>query len=338
MITTANLGLTVWDNEEDDFEHSQLADNFVRIDAHSHVGGLSESLNSQDELEGDGHWTNIGLGLAIKTSAIEPEAIWRYLLKLRSVASKQIDIEGVESENIAEHNVLNKHLANESVNDRTIQEETITIDKLDPNILTLGSVMLWYKYTPSATPGDIWHLCDGTSWASIPNNLGLSTGFIPDLRERFVRGTDINHTGEVGGNASINLAHSHNVAASSLEHRHTIGSHNHSISTQGAHNHGFGNHNTESGSEVYTPRQIYVESNITPGERDALAMNVPELGEEELLMQTTGNHNHGGSTGLNPAYATGGSSLSGSVGTDVQLVDINVTPPFVGLCYIMRVK
>ena len=342
MITTANLGLTVWDSEEDDFEHSQLADNFVRIDAHSHAGGLSEPLNSHDELEGDGHWTNIGLGLAIRTSAIEPEAIWRYLIKLRSVASKQIDIEGVLSENIAEENVLNRHLADESVNDRTIEEETITIDKFDPNILTLGSVMLWYKYATGATPGNIWHLCDGTAWADIPNNMGLSLGFIPDLRERFVRGTDINHTGEVGGNASINLAHSHNVAASSLEHTHTIGSHNHGITIDGKHGHTF-----EGGYVMHTRKNAFIEgltlkegaTNRENTLQSLYGATFNEGGSDHTFnMDQTGEHNHGGSTGLSPAYATGGSSLSGSVGTDVQLANINTTPPFVGLCYIMRVK
>jgi hypothetical protein len=336
MITTGNLGLTVWDSEEDDFEHSQLADNFVRIDAHSHAGGLSEALNAHDELEGNGHWTNLGLGLAIRTAAIEPEAIWRYLLKLRSVASKQIDIEGVLSENIAEHNVLNKHLANESVNDRTIAEETITIDKLDPNILTLGSVILWFKYSSGATPGDLWHLMDGTAWASIPNNLGLSSGNIPDLRERFVRGTDINHTGEVGGNASVDLAHSHNVSSASLQHTHTVGSHNHSITVDGKHRHGFS-------SGGGGPHQLF--QRITKYEEVSGKQELQSLwdtfsnseGELEVPMQETGEHSHGGNTGLNPAFASGGSSLSGSVSTDVKLANINTTPPFVGLVYIMRV-
>lgn len=336
MITTANLGLTVWDSEEDDFEHSQLADNFVRIDEHSHIGGLSESLNTNGELPGNGHWTNLGLGLAIKTSAIEPEAIWRYLLKLRSVGHQQIDLEGVKSENIAKENVLNEHVADEAITDRTIEDQTITIDKLDPNILTLGSVMLWYKYSSGATPGDLWHICDGTAWSAIPNNLGLSAGSIPDLRERFVRGTDINHTGEVGGNASVNLAHSHNVSSASLEHTHTVGSHNHNITVDGKHRHGF-----SSGGGI--PHQLF--QRITKYAEVSGKQELQSLwdtfsnseGELEVPMQETGEHSHGGNTGLSPAFASGGSSLSGSVSTDVKLANINTTPPFVGFCYIMRV-
>lgn len=338
MITTANLGLVVWDSEEDDFEHSQLADNFVRIDAHSHLGGLSEALNSHDELEGAGHWTNLGLGLAIKTGALEPESIWRYLVKLRSIASKQIDIEGVLAENIAEVNVLNRHLADESVNDRTIAEETITIDKLDPNILTLGSVMLWFKYSSGAEPGDLWHICDGTAWASIPNALGLTSGFILDLRERFARGSDLTHTGEVGGASSVNLAHSHNVSSASLEHTHTIGSHNHSIALDGKHHHTF-----EGGYQLGSRKNAFVNNLTLEGHHNALqSVYLEEFNEGEearnASMDQSGEHNHGGSTGLSAAFVSSGSSLSASVITDTKLQNASVTPPFVGLCYIMRVR
>lgn len=336
MLTTANMGLEVWDAETDDFEHSELADNFVRIDEHSHEGGLSEALNSHDELEGAGYWTNLGLGLAIRTAAIEPEAIKRYLVKLRAIANKQIDIEGVRSENIAEVNVLNKHLANESVDDRTIEHETITIDKLDPNILTLGSVILWYKYNSGATPGDLWHVCDGTAWSAIPNNLGLSSGNIPDLRERFARGTDLYHGYEVGGSSSVNLEHSHNVSSGSLEHSHTIGSHNHGISEDGNHLHGFG----PSGGPWYSLFQRVTKYKQVEDEQELQSLWQTEMdssGELEVHMQTTGEHNHGGLTGLSPAFASGGSSLSGSVATDTKLAGINLTPPYATLVYIMRV-
>jgi hypothetical protein len=345
MITTANLGLTVWDSEEDDFEHSQLADNFVRIDAHSHAGGLSEALNAHDELEGAGHWTNLGLGLAIRTAAIEPAAILRYLIKERAVGHKQIDIQGVESENIADENVLNVHVADEAIDDRTIKQETITIDKLDPNILTLGSVILWYKYSVGATPGDLWHICDGTAWASIPNDMGLSTGNIPDLRERFARGSDLNHTGAIGGASSVDLAHAHDLSAASLEHTHTIGSHNHTIVTGGKHHHTF-----EGGYQLGSRRNAFVNHLTLEGHAPTAGQHVAELqsvylqefnegGEAESApMDQGGEHNHGGSTGLSPAFGSGGSSLSGSIATDTKLAGVEVLPPYVGLCYLMLVR
>lgn len=337
MITTANLGLIVWDSEEDDFEHSQLANNFVRIDEHSHLGSLSEELNDEDELPGSGHWVSLGLGLPIKTGSIEPGAIWRYLLKERAVGSKQIAVRGVKSENVAEYNILNEHLANESVDARTIENESIPIDKLDPNILTLGSVILWYKYSISATPGNLWHICDGTAWAEIPNALGLTEGFILDLRKRFVRGTDINHTGEIGGTSEINLSHSHNVTSASLEHTHIVGSHNHTIAIDGKHHHTFAN-----GYQVGSRKNAFVTNLTIEGHHNALqSIYLEEFNEGEEAasapMDQAGEHNHGGFTGLSSAFSTGGSSLSGSVITSAALTDVSVTPPFVGLVYIMRV-
>lgn len=340
MIISGNLGLIIWDSEEDDFEHSQLADNFVRIDAHSHLGGLSEALNAQDELEGAGHWTNLGLGLAIKTAAIEPASIWRYLIKERAAGHKQIDIEGVWSENIKEHAVENKHIKNEAVDDKTVKKETLTIDKFDPNILTLGSIILWYKYSKAAEPGDLWHVCDGTPWSAIPNGMGLTKGNIPDLRERFARGTDLNHTGEIGGSSSVDLAHHHDITSSALEHSHTVAAHNHVIAMGGKHNHTFAG-----GHKLHTRANAFVHGLTLEGHNNALESayiagynELEEIGSDALAnMDEGGEHNHGGTTSLSSAFATGGSSLSGSVETNAQLASVSVTPAYTGLVYLMRV-
>jgi hypothetical protein len=343
MITTANLGLIVWDNEEDDFEHSTLADNFVRIDQHNHLGGLSAPLEGHDELP-SGHWVaSLGLGEAIKTGAIEPEAIWRYLLKARAVGHIQIDKEGVESENIKKKNVLDEHIGDEQVKDRAIEEHTITIDKLDPNILTLGSIILWYKAYGGAEPGNIWQLCDGSSFAK-GNKLGAGesavSGNIPDLRKKFVRGTDLAGNGETGGNLAVDLSHHHNTSASSLDHTHTVGAHSHQIVNDGKHEHKFAN------GHVLHQRMNAFSSNLTieghwANLHSAYLATLEEPGQNEDVqadMDQNGLHNHGGNTGVSAAFATGGSSLGGSIATDTQLVGVDTTPPFVGLCYVMRVK
>ncbi len=338
MITTSNLGLVVWDDETDLYEHSQLADNFVRIDEHSHLGGLSEALNSHGELTGGGHWTALGNGLAIKTGAIEPEAILRYLIKQRAVGHGQLDVEAVEAENIQKESIENKHLANSSVNDRTVENETLTINKFDPNILSLGTTILWYKYAPSAEPGDIWHVCDGTPWASIPNALGLSTGNIPDLREKFIRGTDVNHTGETGGSPSINLGHTHTTTAAALNHTHTVGAHNHVIQSAGLHHHTF-----EGGYQLGSRKNAFVNNLTLEGHANALQSVYLETfneGQEaaNASMDQSGEHNHGGVTGLSAASTTSESSLAGSVATNEALQNVSTTPPFVGFCVLMRVR
>lgn len=356
MITTENLGLVVWDSEEDDFEHSQLADNFVRIDAHTHEGGLSEPVEPPGPRgETGGHWTALGLGLGIGTAAIKPLSIWRYHLAQRIVGHLQIDKEGVQSENIKKKNVLNEHVDDEAIDDRTILKETITIDKLDPNILKLGSTILWYKATPEEEPGDIWEVCDGRNWSEIPNAWGLTTGKIPDTRERFLRGTDLSHIGETGGSASVNLAHFHNIAAAVLNHVHIVGAHNHAIGPDGLHSHTFGG-----GNLIHTRQNAFTNEftlraeiegkpgHTLPNWYESLYVAASEFThdggkveppfDEAVGMDNAGAHSHGGATGLSAAFGTSGSSLGGSVQTDTQLTNISTTPPYVGFVYIMRVR
>lgn len=350
MITTSNLGLVVWDSEEDEFEHSQLADNFVRIDAHDHEGGLSEPVSpSGPRGETGGHWTSLGLGLPIGTAAIKPGAIWRYLLAQRSVGHLQIDKEGVESENIAKKNVLNEHVGDEAIDDRTIKSATITIDKLDPNILKLGSTILWFKGLPEEQPGDIWEVLDGRSWSEVPNAWGLTEGRLPDTREKFLRGTDLGHIGETGGSASVDLEHAHHFAASAINHSHVVPGHNHVIGPDGLHNHEF-EHNKETGT-IRSRQNAFIQDLTLEGHENLLESayvgigsldhdgeRVPGGFDVAVPMTKDGVHSHGGATGLSAAFSTGGSSLGGTVTTDTQLANISTTPPYVGFVYIMRVR
>lgn len=355
MITTANLGLLVWDSEEDEFEHSQLANNFVRVDAHSHEGALSAPLEPAGPRgETSGHWTSLGLGLPIGTAAIKPGAIWRYLLAQRSVGHLQIDKEGVQSENIAKRNVLNDHIGDEAVDDRTIKFETITIDKLDPNILKLGSTILWFKATPGEQPGDIWEILDGRSWSEVPNAWGLTEGRLPDTRERFLRGTDLGHIGETGGSASVNLEHAHHFAAAAINHSHVVPGHNHVIGPDGLHHHSFAG-----GYVLVTRRNAFIDDpfEVTGFDPDSKTTQTHTDDKQSLFLNKTsgefeagdldprgagmdegGMHSHGGATGLSSAFSTSGSSLGGTVTTDTQLANVSTTPPYVGFVYIMRVR
>lgn len=339
MITTSNLGLVVWDSEEDDFEHSQLADNFVRIDAHDHEGGLSEPVSPPGPRgETSGHWTALGLGLGIGTASIKPLSIWRYLIANRAVGHLQIDKEGVESENIKQKNVENEHLDDEVVDDRTIVNETITIDKLDPNILKLGSTILWYKATPGEQPGDLWEVCDGRNWSEISNAWGLTEGRIPDTRGKFLRGTTVAGIGETGGSSSVDLSHAHHFSASSINHSHIVGGHQHTIAPDGLHHHAFAG-----GFQIGTRRNAFVNHLTLEGHvaelQSAYLEEFNEGGESaSASMDQNGMHSHGGATGISPGFNTGGSSLSGTITTDTQLTDISTEPPYVGFCYIMRCR
>jgi len=366
MITTANLGLTVWDTEEDEFEHSQLANNFVAIDAHDHEGGLSAPLEEpagpESELP-EGHWTNLEKGLPIGTRAIKPASIWRYLIAYNAVGHLQIGKEEVWARNIKKLNVEEPHIKDEAVSTRTIEEAAVTIDKLDPNILALGTITLWFKWSTGAKPGDLWHVCDGTVWADIPNDMGLTEGAIPDLRGRFIRGTTqaASDGSERGGNAAVDLSHHHNFNTGQFEHSHAVPGHSHTIATDGNHHHSFvGGHILVTRKNALVDDPFWIEGEEpTPDPDHQDGLKVRHLTDKQSLylannegeyaasdespknagMDDTGFHNHGGSTALSPGFSTGGQSIgSVNITTDTQLAAIDTTPPFTGFCYIMLVR
>jgi hypothetical protein len=165
-------------------------------------------------------------------------------------------------------------------------------------------------------------------------------GNIPDLRGKFVRGTDLAHNGETGGSAAVDLSHHHVTSAAALDHSHTVGAHNHQIVGDGNHLHGFADAR-KPGGPFHQLFQRVTKYYQVEGEQELQSVwdtytNSP--GEQEVIMQTTGQHSHSGNTGMSGAFFTGGSTLGGNIATDTQLEHIDTTPPFVGLCFIMRVK
>lgn len=359
-IVLPNLGLIAWDDETDEFEHSVLADNFVSIDNHDHEGGLSEGLEPpegpESELPAGAHWTSLGLGKPIGTRAINPGAIWRYLIALNAVGHLQIGPQEVWSRNIKDLNVENKHVANEAIDNRTIEEHTITIDKLDPNILTLGSIILWYKWSVGAKPGDLWAVMDGTVWSDIPNDMGLTEGRIPDTREKFIRGSEESKSDgkETGGNPSVNLTHTHTLSSARLEHTHVISGHTHGIAGAGFHNHTFAG-----GYKMHTRQNAFVNGltiqdfSTKEVHRNLLQstyIQAPQFDhdnefipgyDEEVLMDESGFHTHGGgNTNLSAAFNSSGSSLGEgtTIETSAGLEHVETTPPYIGFVHIMLVR
>lgn len=288
------MGLTAWDIGDDDFDHSQLATNFVTIDNHNH---------------------ETGRGLPIGTNAIAAKAI------------------------------TNTQLGEEAVHGENVQKGAIGAEQIDPNFLPLGVVIPWYTQGSTA-PGGAWEVCDGRAWSGITNGLGYSTGNIPDLREKFILGAKLTgggvSVGSSGGNSTINVAHAHTVES----HTHTVGPHTHSISshvhggstsTNGAHIHGFG-----SGHQLFQRITKYAEVSGKQELQSLWDTFTSSTGETEVPMTSSGEHFHNfttdaggaGNTGSNSGYASGAATPN----TDSQLGSVNITPPYVGLVYIMKVR
>lgn len=148
--------------------------------------------------------------------------------------------------------VTTPRLADNSVNSARIIDQSIQQVDLDPNILRalvpLGLIAPWWRPDTNTPIPPGWAICNGTAWASIANDMGLSTGAIPDLRNRFILGADVTGTGSgtttppsiglTGGSMTSNLTHFHNVNAHAHNvqpHSHTVNAHAHNVS---AHSHG----------------------------------------------------------------------------------------------------
>jgi hypothetical protein len=334
MYTSPNIGLTVWDLPTDDFDHTQLEQNWIAVDNHDHSSGK---------------------GVQIGTLGIQPLAITNALLALGSVANANLQANSVATGNIQAGAVGNAQLAVGSVHGNVIPNAAITASMLDPTIVPLGGVMLlWRPPGSGATPGGFWEAMDGRAWSTITNAWNLTTGTIPDTRGIFAKGADINGVygpaiGTTGGSASINFAHSHTVNP----HSHTVPDHSHGIGADGLHLHtwqgglsmwsrqnafpmglNFQAYNGSWQSNTYysmyiknllsNPAWFNVNGNQTFQELDGPAD-----------MDQGGSHSHGGATQGSGTLTSGTTS---GLGMDSQLGETGIDPPWTGLMFIMRCR
>lgn len=334
MVSSQNLGLIIWDALQDDFDHSQFANNWVRIDNHDHSGTVV-----------GGKWKPSGRGLPIGTSAILPFAITRGLINLEAVGPDQIELRGVGSPQIALEGVHTENIKPEAITDSLVKKETLTIDKFDPGILPLGSVYLWWRYPgDTRVPGSLWEICDGRPWSEISNTLGpggapLTNGSIPDMRNHYPFGADLNGSGApaigaAGGAATANFAHIHDVRP----HVHTVGNHTHGIFSDGGHGHNFVGNQLRSRPNAFEEGVTFKD--VFDGNKSNSSQSLYVAGfnsggaDIEAPMSVSGAHSHTGVTGSAGAMAT---SAEGGA-TDSRLGTVSLNPPNVAFLFIMRVR
>jgi len=373
----------LWDLEKDDFEHSKLADNFVKIDQHNHAGLVlegkyknedteeaeketpgpsSDILNYAEDNADVAKWEAVGDGEAIRTpevasptdTAIKPESIWRYLLALRSVGHRQLDVNGVWPENIKDEAVERRHIKKKAICTPQIEEGCITGPLLEQGLLPLGMVVAWYKSPAEPTPGSKWAVCEGQEWKTVANELGasyakLEAGNIPNLVDKFIRGSKTSGIGETGGQSTLDLEHSHTVDGhvhTINGHSHTVEAHTHTISSY-THKHNFHGASITSRENAFTDGRRFSDfkdngipiGEGAPTENTLQSLYVGGQTNEELPMSEN-THNHGGATGsASPGTSTVGlTSNVTAPGTNNALETYNIEPPWYGLCYIIKVK
>lgn len=339
MNVTGNMGLTIWDLLTDDFDYGQLEDNWIAVDVHDHSPGR---------------------GVPIGTAGIQNQAITQSKLGLQSVGQANIQNFAVGDPQIQEASITGDKIAPGSLTGSDLANGTVSWTQLDPTLFPLGYIGLWYRPPGSgASPGGVWEVMDGRSWSTINNIMGsgqtkLTTGVIPNMLGSFAMGTGLTTgvgIGNTGGASTIDLYHAHSVGLPAM----SVPPHTHPIASDGLHNHTFagGFHMATRQNTIPPGRTLNLigpNNSVIPVSDFTVFANGLESGLEALLaagealtgittfpveMDLNGYHDHTGNTGASATGATGTSVTT----TDVELsATQSVVNPYVGLCYIMKVR
>lgn len=333
MAVTGNMGLTIWDLPDDQFNHSLLANNLQAIDQHTHEAGKGPQIPSG----------------GIANSAV----ITAKIADLGVTTPKLADL-GVTQPKLAKPAVGTPELFDSSVTNAKIAAGAISADKLDPSMIPIGQCILWLRADATVPlPGNFWEHLDGRAWSAVTNKMGpggaqLNTGTMPDTRNAFPLGAATTGTGagvatapaigQAGGSHTYALNHAHGVTA----HAHTVPGHNHA---QTDHTHGIagdGNHN----HNMFSRQTKTLALGGSTGDSSFLqTLYVAgfNAGGDNASVPGGGAHSHGGGTfgagamltGTQGAFAT----TSDASTTDSQLsATQDIRPRYVGFLILCRVR
>jgi hypothetical protein len=305
-FNSPNMSLRVWDLSTDGYSHAELAANWNKVDTHDHSPGK---------------------GVKIGTSGILNGAITGALLADNSVGSAKI-IDG-------------------SIQGQDIADGAIGADQLAPGVISvpLGTIVPWWRKDGTVPVPTGWELCDGRNWSAVSNDLGVSAGTMPDLRNRFILGAGGSGPGEntTGGSHTKSFFHTHAVDA----HSHTVSDHAHSISGDGDHRHYFPQDDGANSSlrtrrltlpVSLAPKDLAVSTDGVSGLEATFVPNnsTPDGSNGDTVdMKLAGGHSHGGATG------SAGASTTSSNGSNTQpalSASTDIRPAYLGVLYIMRVR
>jgi hypothetical protein len=305
-----------------------------------------------------------GKGVRIPSTGLADNAVTSAKIAANAVTADKIPDGSLTQQELATNSVGQPQLQDSSVGNAELQDGAVGLSKLDPSVVPIGTVISWYRPTPSVPiPAGGWEVCDGRPWSDITNAWGQVTGTIPDLRGKFILGAGLTNIGpdptkypdigQLGGSHTKNLTHSHVVNS----HSHGVPTHNHSITSDGDHTHaisidGLHNHSMHSrlnallqGIEVYS-----WDSSDNPIRRQNNLQSLYVAGfnnsSSDDVVPSTGSHSHGGATGSAGGHSHGGTTGSWTGSTDSQAPGtsdalssmVDIRPAYVGLIYLMRVR
>lgn len=348
MSTSPNMGLSIWDRDDDPYDHIQLSINFTTLDAHDHTSGR---------------------GKRIATLAIQDLAVTTAKLADLSITTAKYANASVTNLKLADDSVNTRVIAPAGVGTTELADRSVTSIKLAEPIRPLGEVIDWWRPTGAMPIPTDWIPCDGRFLGPTEHNFaGGGTIQVPDLRNRFVLGAATGGTGtgpttppsigQVGGSNEANLSHTHTVPHSHTggshthavnphshtvdahvhvntshshtvdAHAHIVGPHTHNVS---AHSHGMdhihgveghshpiggdGNHSHFVGGSFIVSRRSYIYPSAAAGleDRQTLYISGFNAGGASAVASISGEgtHSHGGGTGYAGAN-TGQTNLNPS--------------------------
>lgn len=188
--------------------------------------------------------------------------------------------------------VTNPKLANLSVSTIKVQDDAITAQQMDRDYVhPVGSIMPWWRPNALTAIPDGWVICTGQVLTESEHDFaGGGSVTLPDLRNRFLLGSDVVNTGTgptdppavgyAGGAHEKNITHTHTISA----HDHTIPAHNHTVNS---HSHSVPSHTHSLASHRHVhfhPMVNQYRSSTTGG---TIESNFPARIQDNILLDGT---------------------------------------------------
>jgi hypothetical protein len=225
MRTSVNMGLSIWDDLDDPYDHSQLAANWQAVDDHDHSPGKGKPLGA---------------------GALADAVVGSNQISNNSILTRHIKDGEVKTNDIADGAITSGKLA----------------DNIFGAMVPLGEIIIWFRPSSTIPIPAGFVVCDGRTLLQSEHDWNFGSITIPNLVNAFVMGVAPG-SGEnsIGGSNVASWSHSHTIAPHNHivgDHSHVVPGHNHFIQEDGSHTHGMGianrgNHN------IATSGQPYVE-------------------------------------------------------------------------------
>jgi hypothetical protein len=310
---TQYMSLTAWTSPNDPYNHGELANNFDAIDKHRHVPGEGRQLVTDSYTD-------------------------------RSVTKQKLAEPAVDTDNL--------------------YDGSVTVEKLAGDIFSrlvpLGVVFPWWARNASATPvygpSTLFELCDGRTITD--HDMGGGPLVLPNLINRFISFSVLANVGVTGGSQTVSLSHSHTVNP----HQHVVPGHTHGVNGViggGNHQHSFRVNPLNMDDHLWFKRWLTQERFTVrtyklrfPNSGGTLREGI--LGVQEMLGTdrgtetvvpmvptidgTTSDAPHSHPINLPTDASQRVASEPASAGTDSQLGNVDVRPPFVTMVPVMRVR